>query len=83
MPYTENFCELRFGGPAWSAQETWSCGLKLKQLGGDSAPAMQDNLLATLDQVEAAVRAYFVDPNASFNGGCRLEWIRIKSGRGC
>lgn len=77
MPFTENFAELRFGGPSFSNQETWSCGLKLKQLGGDSPTAMQSNILATLDQVEDAVIAYFQDPNASFNGGMRLQWIRF------
>lgn len=77
MPFTENYAELRFGGPAWGIQESWSCGLKLKQLGGDSAEAMDQNIVDTYDQAVAAVEAYYRSGSASFNGGTRLEWVRF------
>lgn len=77
MPFTENFAELRFGGPAWGIQESWSCGLKLKHLGGDAPAAMDEEIQATYPAVVSLVQDYYTDGNASFNGGTRLEWIRF------
>lgn len=76
MPFTENYLELRYGGSAWAGQETWSCGLKLKQLGGDSPAAMQDNAIASQQEFMDNVEAYFTDQFALFGGALRLEWVR-------
>lgn len=77
MPtYSENYAELRFGGSAWDAQETWSCGLKLKHLGGDEPAAMRDETISTIEEVAGLVETYFVG-NSGFNGGCLLEWVRL------
>lgn len=74
--YTENFAELRFGGPAWDGQETWSCGLKLRHPGGDALGPMLDEAQATIEDMADIVLSYF-QGDSGFSGGCLLEWVRL------
>lgn len=78
MPtYTENHVLLAWGGDAYEQQEEWSNSTRLKHIGGDAGPAMQADVLASLDDVEAAVRAYYSDPQARYAFNTRLTWIRM------
>lgn len=77
MPeYSENFAELRFGGSAWAGQETWSCGLKLRHIGGDALEPMFADTVSTIEDVAGVVEDYFTG-DSGFSGGCLLEWVRL------
>lgn len=77
MSYTENFALLRYGGSAWANTENWSCGLKLRHLGGDDASAMRDECEATIDEVVDIVTTYYTTNFAHFSAGTRLNWVRL------
>lgn len=76
-PYSENFALLRFGGTAWSGIEQWSCGLKLKHLGGDAAGPMHDEVKATIDEVTTACQAYVGRNNSKFSWEAILNWVTL------
>lgn len=78
MPtYNENFALLRFGGTAWAGIESWSCGLKLKHLGGDEVGAMQDEAKATIDEVRTLTIAYLARATSKFHFETKLNWIKL------
>jgi hypothetical protein len=78
MPeYTENFAALRFGGSAFQGEEIWSCGLKLRHLGGDALEPMHQEVKDTIDAVTALVVTYFNNPASKFNGLVRLNHVRL------
>lgn len=78
MPtYTENHALLVWGGEGYSGQEEWSNSTRLKHLGGDAGPAMQDEIEATLDDVVAAVQAYVTRPQSGYAGNITLNWVRL------
>lgn len=80
MPtYTENFGLLRFGGTAWSDTEEWSCGLKLRHIGGDAAGPLIADVLASQEAVADAVQLYVADSDADFSAGIRLNWMRFNA----
>lgn len=74
--YTENWAELRWGGGAWADQETWSCGLKLKHIGGDALAPMLADAQATVEDCAAVIEDYF-SGDSGHSGGLRLEWVRL------
>ena len=77
MPYTENHALLRFGGPAWGDQEIWSCGLRLRHLGGDEPNALVAETVATISAVYDVVLAYFTRLESMFSNGVRLSWVEL------
>lgn len=78
MPeYNQNHALLRYGGPAWGGAEEWSCGLRLKHLGGDGLEAMADEAVATIEEVAGIVSDYVTDADAGFSNGVQLEWVKL------
>ena len=78
MSYTQNFAMLRYGGAAWSGAEEWSCGLKLKHLGGDEMESLQDECVSSMSAVVAAVVAYFAS-GAQFGANIHLDWVSLNA----
>ena len=76
MSYTAHFAQLRYGGAAWSGAEQWSCGQKLKHLGGADLEAMQDECISSLSAVVAAVTAYFTGA-AQHGANNHLDWVSL------
>lgn len=78
MPtYTENHALLRFGGPAYSDGEIWSCGLRLRHIGGDSAGPLVADTEATIADVAQVVLDYFQRPASLFSAYVRLAWVEL------
>lgn len=77
MPYTENHVLLRFGGTAWQGQETWSCGLRMKQAGGDSADALLSNAQDTVEEIAGLVNAYVDRPASGFSSSCNVDYVQL------
>jgi hypothetical protein len=78
MPqFTENHALLRFGGPGFGGEEIWSCGLRLRHVGGDALDPMRADTIASLPDVTGAVLDYTNDVNASFNGLCSVAWVKL------
>lgn len=78
MPtYSENFALLRFGGEAWSGNEEWSCGVKLKHLGGDDVEAMQDECKATIDNCWTVTHSYVGRAASKFSNSAVIRWMKL------
>ena len=77
MPYTQNFAQLRFGGPAWANAEEWCCSVKLKHIGGDAADPMLQEAKDTVAAVAAEVRAYITSLGARFPVSHTLSWVSL------
>lgn len=75
--YTLNHALLRFGGPSVGGAEQWSCGLRLKHLGGDGLEAMRQEAIDTIETVAAICVDYVNDVNAAFNGLVAVEWVKL------
>lgn len=73
MPtFPEDSRLIRFGG-AMGTMETWSCGIRAlpQALGGDSGEV--------LDDVAAAVEAWFKRADSQVNGACTLDFVTVTS----
>lgn len=78
MPqYTENHALLRFGGPAWAEQEIWSCGLRLRHIGGDSADPMLADAQASIEDVYDVLAAYWTRAETYSSAFCELRWAEL------
>lgn len=78
MPeYNQNHALLRFGGPSAGGAEQWSCGLRLKHLGGDELNALRQETIDTLETVADICVDYVNDANAAFNGLVAIEWVKL------
>lgn len=78
MPeYSENHALLRFGGPAWGGAEIWSCGLRLRHLGGDALDPLRQETIDTLETVAGIVQDYVTDADAGFSNGVSLAWVKL------
>lgn len=78
MPtYNHNFALLRFGGSAWIGNEEWSCGLKLKHLGGADLAPMHQEAKDTIDDVVVATQAYVARAASKFAFGSILKWVKV------
>lgn len=77
MPYSENHVLLRFGGSAWGDQESWSCGLRMRQAGGDSPEALLDNAIGSIEEIAGLVEAYVERIPSRFSAGIRLNYVGL------
>jgi hypothetical protein len=75
--YTENFALLRWGGSAWAGLEQWSCGVKLKHLGGSDLAPMQEECVDTIDECVAAVTAFLGTVAAKWSQSSTLNWVSL------
>lgn len=79
VSYTENFAQLRWGGKAWMNTEQWSCGVKLKHLGGDDLAGIRDECVATIQECADLIEAYVLDGQTHHSAGCTLDWVRLNA----
>lgn len=78
MPtYTENHAVLRFGGPAHNGAEIWSCGLRLKHLGGDEMNALRQETIDTLPAVAQIVSDYVTSVDTGFSANVTLAYVKL------
>jgi hypothetical protein len=78
MPFTQNYALLRFGGAAWSGLEEWSCGLKLKHIGGDALAPMLQECKDTIEVVAGIIADYLGPTRASgFPSSHHLDWVML------
>lgn len=78
MPnYTLNHALLRFGGTLAGSDEIWSCGLRLKHLGGDEINALRQETIDTIEEAAGYVSDYFTDVRAGFSALNRLAWVKL------
>lgn len=75
MPYTENHLLVRFGGPAWAEQEEWSCGFRLRHIGGDAADPMLADAQASVEDIYDVLAAYWTRQATYSSAFNELRWV--------